>query len=77
AGVAVHRHKSDTPSGPLCFFLRIEKEEAALTPTFKRKVNKQYRLAPQILKLFLWICIFFHAGLICSLADVLLLLSQS
>ena len=28
-GVAVPRLNSDTPSGPLCFFLRVEKEEVA------------------------------------------------
>ena len=38
-GVAVNEGNSDTPSGPLCFFLRVEKEEPAEKASNKRKDN--------------------------------------
>ena len=38
--MTVNGGKSGTPSGPLCFFLRVEKEEAAQMPINKGTVNK-------------------------------------
>ena len=39
-GADVPNAKSAAPSGPLCFFLRVEKEEAALKPINKGTVDK-------------------------------------